>query len=90
MPIRSSQYSPEVEKFAVNTQHLFGGPVAHVETVRNDARARAEVAAELGQENSVNGVQQIEHHDGGSAKVRLEKVTDAEFRSSFYTGFGSS
>ena len=73
------RHDPEVDVPPVverrrDLDRLVGLPVAHLEAVRDEARARPELGQELGPEAQVDRGQEIHGDDRGIAEIRFEEV----------------
>src|SRR3989304_5614346 len=66
-------HDPEVDLLAGNGEPAVRSPVAHVEGVRDHARARPELL-ELRSQHEIELRQQIEGNDRGRAEIELEEV----------------
>src|SRR5262249_53411134 len=70
---------PEVDRPSLHAQRLLRLPVAHVERVRDDARARLELLEQLRLQLLIERRKQIQRDDSGLADVGREEILVEEF-----------
>ena len=75
---RIVRHGPEVHLPSSHRGGPVRFPVAHVELVRDDARAGPQLGEELGAELQVHAPEQVERHDRRVAQIGAEEVELAE------------